>query len=481
MTSFDAVSRASRGQAVVCGASMAGLLAARVLSEFYETVVVVERDVLPDRASQRRGVAQGRHLHQLLTRGATIFADLFPGLLDDLQAAGAPILDGSEPSIFFFRTGAHDLNVAGSFTRPEELLFPFASRPLLEEQVRRRIRAIDNVAFRDGHDVVEPLLNGAGRVSAVRIIDRSSGDAHTLSADLVVDATGRSARMAALLETWGYPRPPERKYSLDLCYSSQFLHVPEGLLTTKLAVSAQPLQRLGGAAILAYEHDTVVLTVMGLAGYRAPNDLPGLLEEAAQVLPPEMISALRAAEPLGAVATQRYPASVWRRYDKLDRFPHGLLVIGDAVCSFNPVWGQGMTSAALQAIALRESLLTGAADWQRQYFTAAARHMRSIWWGNRALDFVLTPAEDWRSTPKRLINYVTDKVWAAAANDIGLTETFLRTIELLDTQAVWLRPVQIKRILTAYRKSNHATGPASHSPHPSTRRPAVHAAHKERD
>jgi 2-polyprenyl-6-methoxyphenol hydroxylase-like FAD-dependent oxidoreductase len=421
----------------------------------------VERDVLPAHASQRRGVAQGRHLHQLLTRGARIFAELFPGLLDDLEAAGAPILDGSDPSKFYFRTGAHDLNPAGSFTRPDELLFPFASRPLLEVHVRRRVRAIDNVIFRDGHDVVEPVLNGSGRVESVRIVDRSSGAAHTLSADLVVDATGRSARTAALLETWGYPRPPEHKYTLDLCYSSQFLRVPDGLFTTKLAVSAQPLQRLGGAAVLAYEHDTAVLTVMGLAGYQAPTDLPGLLDDAAQVLPTEMITALRTAEPLGAVATQRYPASVWRRYDKLDRFPDGLLVIGDAVCSFNPIWGQGMTSAALQAVALRDSLSCGESDWQRRYFASAARKLRSIWWGNRALDFVLTPAEDWRATPKRLVNAVVDKVWAAAANDIALTETFLRTIELLDTQAVWLKPAQIKRILTAHQTKNHAPVPGS--------------------
>jgi 2-polyprenyl-6-methoxyphenol hydroxylase-like FAD-dependent oxidoreductase len=232
---------------------------------------------------------------------------------------------------------------------------------------------------------------------------------------------------------------------------------------------------------LAYEDDTAVLTVMGLAGYQAPTDLRGLLVDAARVLPPEMITALRASEPLGAVATQRYPASVWRRYDKVDRFPDGLLVIGDAVCSFNPVWGQGMTSAALQAIALRASLSTGRSDWERQYFTAAAREMRSIWWGNRALDFVLTPAEDWRATPKRLINRVTDKVWAAAANDIALTETFLRTIELLDTQAVWLKPTQIKRILTAHRNKVHAADPERQPQHRSTPQPAVHGARKERN
>lgn len=458
---------------------MAGLLAARVVSEFYDTVVVVERDVLPNDASQRRGVAQGHHLHQLLTRGATIFADLFPGILEDLRAAGAPVLDGSDPSMFYFRAGAHDLDVTGSFTRPDEMLFPFASRPLLEEHIRRRVQAIDNVSFRDGHDVRQPLLNGSGRVEGVRIVDRTSGEEQTLSADLVVDATGRSARMPAMLASWGYPRPPEHKYPLNLCYASQFLQMPAGSLHTKLAVSAQPLQRLGGAAALAYEHDTMVVTVMGLDGRQAPTDLAGLLDDAARVLPPEMITALRSAEPLGGVAIQRYPASVWRRYDKLRRFPDGLIVIGDAVCSFNPIWGQGMTSAALQAVALRDGLSRNEPDWQRNYFASVARALRSIWWGNRALDFILTPAEDWRATPKRLVNFVVDKVWAAAANDIALTETFLRTIELLDTQAVWFRPAQITRIVAAYRTKSRATGPGPHSlPKP---RPARLARPKERD
>jgi 2-polyprenyl-6-methoxyphenol hydroxylase-like FAD-dependent oxidoreductase len=458
---------------------MAGLLAARVLSEFYDTVIVVERDELPDHASQRRGVTQGRHLHQLLTRGASIFADLFPGVLDDLRAAGAPVLDGSDPSMFYFRAGAHDLALTGHFSRPDDMLFPFASRPMLEEHIRRRVQAIGNVTFRDGHDVGQPVLNGSGRVEGVRIIDRTNGEDHTVPADLVVDATGRSARMPAMLETWGYPRPPEHKYSLNLCYASQFLQMPAGSIGTKLAVSAQPLHRLGGAAALAYEHDTMVLTVMGLDGYQAPTDLPGLLDDAARVLPPEMVTALRAAEPLGAVATQRYPTSVWRRYDKVSRFPDGLIVIGDAVCSFNPIWGQGMTSAALQAVTLRESLSRGESDWQRAYFASAARELRSIWWGNRVLDFILTPAEDWRATPKRLVNYVVDKVWAAAANDIALTETFLRTIELLDTQAVWFKPVQIKRILAAHRTKSHTARPGSHPP--PKPRPALLACPKERD
>ena len=128
----------SRGTAVVCGASIAGLLAARVLSDFYENVTVVERDVLPNAAAQRRGVAHGRHLHMLLARGTSEFSELLPGLLDDLADDGAQVLDGSDPSLFYLQVGERVMRVAGTFTRPDELVILLASRPLLEAHVRRR-------------------------------------------------------------------------------------------------------------------------------------------------------------------------------------------------------------------------------------------------------------------------------------------------------------------------------------------------------
>jgi hypothetical protein len=171
-----------RGPAVVCGASMGGLLTARVLADFYESVTVVERDVLPENTTQRRGVPQGRHLHMMLSRGSCILAELFPGLIDDLAAAGAPVLDGTDPSQFYVRVGEHVLCRSGEFANPDAITMQLASRPLLETHIRRRVRAIENVTALDGHDVVEPIM-AVDRVSAVRVVERESGQESVLDAD----------------------------------------------------------------------------------------------------------------------------------------------------------------------------------------------------------------------------------------------------------------------------------------------------------
>jgi 2-polyprenyl-6-methoxyphenol hydroxylase-like FAD-dependent oxidoreductase len=195
--------RESRKHAVVCGASMAGLLAARVLSDFYQSVTVVERDELPTTASQRRGVSQGRHLHMLLTRGLNTLIELFPGLLDELADAGALVLDGTDPSLFYLRAGSSEMSVSGSFTRPDELRILLASRPLLEGHVRRRLRAIENVTVIDGHDVIEPTID-SGRVTGVSVVDRKTGQERRLNSDLLIGATGRGGRIPAFLQTHGY-------------------------------------------------------------------------------------------------------------------------------------------------------------------------------------------------------------------------------------------------------------------------------------
>jgi 2-polyprenyl-6-methoxyphenol hydroxylase-like FAD-dependent oxidoreductase len=446
----DYLVRGTRGEAVVCGASLAGLLAARVLSEFYESVTIVERDGLPAGAAQRRGVAQGRHLHMLLTRGLMHLVELFPGLVDDLADDGALALDGTDLSGFYIRVGHSEMTFSGAFTRPKDLFLVLASRPLLEYAIRQRVRAIGNVTFLDGHDVVEPCIE-SGRVAGCRVVHRESGQERRLDCRLYVDAAGRAARTPALLQSHGYPQPPEKTYPVHLNYASQVFRIPPGALDQRVAMVSEPLARAAGAGFVAYENDTAMLTLIGLGGYRPATDVSGFLDAATQVLPAEISSVLRASEAVGAVCTQHYPVSTWRRYDKLRRLPEGLLVLGDAMCSLNPVWGQGMTSAALQAAVLRRCLASGVDDLQRAYFSGVAKKLAPIWRSNRMLDFSVAPADDLRRIPKRLLNRITEKVWVSAETDTVMTETFVRTIELLDPITVWLQPATLKRIVGGRR------------------------------
>lgn len=248
----------------------------------------------------------------------------------------------------------------------------------------------------------------------------------------------------------GLPASPEKSYSVQLSYSSQLFGVEHGALHQKVAVVNEPLKPAAGAGLLAYENDTAILTLIGLGGHRPPTALPSILDAAASILPADLSAALRTAHPIGDAVAQHYPMSTWRRYDKLRRFPDGLLVIGDAVCSLNPVWGQGMTSAALQASTFRTCLSGDVKDLRRDYFRGSARKLAPIWRSNRLLDFTVSPANDWRRGPKQFANHCTDKVWSAAESDISLTETFVRTIELLDPLAAWLRPATLSRIARAH-------------------------------
>ncbi|OMC20804.1 NAD(P)/FAD-dependent oxidoreductase [Mycobacterium sp. SP-6446] len=446
-------------RAVVCGASMAGLLAARVLSDFYETVTLVERDRLPDGAEQRRGVPQGRHFHALLSTGSTALGELFPGLLDELVAGGAIVLDNDQ-SRAYVRLGQHELDLSGEFADPAALFIYQPSRPFLESHVRRRVRALANVTFLEGHDVVEPIADPAHRVTGVRVVNRDTGAETVLDADMVVDATGRAARMPAFLDNLGYERPVEQRYPVQLSYASQFLRIPEGMLDENaISVGITP-DRPVGVVVVAYEHGTWILTLFGVGGYELPDDLPGVIDCAAEFAPAFLIDALRAAEPLGALSAQRYPASTWRRYDKLRRFPAGLLVIGDAICSFNPVYMQGMTMAALQAVALRDCLADRDGDLSRRFFKAAAKQIAPVWRGNRLNDFAVSQAGGWRRALRRLMNWHSEKVQAAAANDPAVTEALLRVQHFVDPPGRLMQPSFLMRIVAANRrpKTARATG-----------------------
>lgn len=449
-------------RAVVLGASMGGLLAARVLADHFENVTVVERDVLPDDAANRRGVPQGRHVHALLARGAQTLEEFFPMILDELVADGAPVWNDGKLSKFYLSYSGHVADQAGTFIRDDNAMAMYmASRPFLECHVRRRLKALDNVTIVDGHDVTE-LTSTAdrGRITGVRVIDRDSRAAKELTADLVMDAMGRAAHTPGFLEDLGYGRPAEDHIVMHTTYVSQLLRIPPGTLEELLVIVSPAPGRPTGMFLTGYENDTWIFTVFGMVGRVPPRDLDGMLAFARDYGPEHLLAAVRSGEPIAPVVQHRMPSSQWRRYDKMRRFPDGLLVTGDAICSFNPIYGQGMAVAALDALALRDCLRRGTADLPRRYFRAAAKSIGVAWQLGAGSDLAFPEVEGRRTPAMRMTNRFADWVLAAGESDPEVVGQFFRVTGLLDPPTRLLTPAFLWRVAGANRRRSASAGRA---------------------
>lgn len=433
---------------------MAGVLAARSLSEFFETVTVVERDPLPDiapeTAAARRGVPQGRHLHGLLPRGAQAIEQLFPGILDQLVVDGAHHLDGRDLSQLYYHLGGHLMVRTGGAPSFAAYL---ATRPFLEEHVRARLRRIANVTLLDDHDIVDVTATpDRRRVTGARVVNRRTREESTLSADLVLDATGRGARTPAWLTALGYQRPAEVHVPVHLTYASQHLRMAtDALHEFGFIVGAVP-GRPRGVGMLRAENDTWMFTVYGVAGHAPPVDLMSMCKFVEDCAPPHLLAAVLEAEPIGEPSRHGQPSSQWRRYDKMQRFPEGLLVMGDAICSFNPIYGQGMTVAALEALALRTCLSSGTDDLARRFFRAALVPIRQAWELSANPDLCLPEIEGTPPLSTRLLNGYMDRIFTAAEYDPVAVERFVRVTAMLDPASRLLRPGMMWRAAMANRR-----------------------------
>ncbi|GIF07034.1 FAD-dependent oxidoreductase [Actinoplanes siamensis] len=436
-------------RAVVIGGSVAGLLAARVLADAHAEVVIVDRDELTGRATARRGVPHGSHVHGLLARGQQVIEELLPGFTDRMVADGAPLSDLSNTVRWYFN--GRRLQSASS-----GLTCVAASRPMVERHLREAVARLANVTFLEGRDV-DGLVTTADRdtVVGVRIGGGPAGAGEAMGADLVVDASGRGSRTPAWLAELGYPRPAEDRVKIDLTYTTRRFRLRSDAVLGP-DVSINPVSSPShprGAFFTRIEDGLCALSLTGVLGDRAPADLDGFLAWTRSLPVPEIHDAVRDAEPVGEATSFRYPVSVRRRYDRLATLPQGLLVMGDALCSFNPVYGQGMSVAALEALALRDQLRSGSVVDPRAFYAATTPIVDLAWGISAGADLAYPQVAGRRTAQVRLMNAYLSRLQRAAVHDGQVTRTFMRVAGLVEPPQALMSPGMLLRVLRHGRRS----------------------------
>ncbi|WP_447600639.1 FAD-dependent oxidoreductase [Nitrospira sp. Nam80] len=438
--------------AIVLGASISGLLAARALSGHFTRVIVVDRDRLPDGAEARPGVPQSAHAHGLLASGYRVMDRYFPGMMEELNRLGAPFSDVTGNFLWFqyghwklrFDCGLRGITV---------------SRPGLESAIRRRVKLLPNVIFLEGAEGIAPVFDGrAGQVTGLIVRRRDRNDEEQLAGDLVVDATGKGSRSARWLERWGFEQAETLVLKVNVGYATRTCERRAGEFfgSSGGVVSGTPPQDTRYAAVLAAEGDRWIVTLVGTMGDYPPTDEQEWLKFAESLPVSAVHDLIRTARPLSRVTSYRFPAYQRRLYEGMRIFPKGFLVVGDALCHFNPIYGQGMSVAALEAVALEESLLNGLDDLASRFYRRAKRIIDIPWLIATAEDLRFPQVEGKRPPGYRFVNRYLERVHAVASEDPVVCRQFFDVLNLFAPPVSLMSPHILWRVLA--RSTPRGTG-----------------------
>lgn len=447
-----------RQHALVIGASMSGLLAARALGAIFSKVTIIEKDTLDKGGSPRRSVPQGHHAHGLLSCGRDMIEAAFCGISDELIEDGAIEVDYLRDMMWV--SDGHPIRSGPSSIGG--LLF---SRPNLEEHIRGRLLQNRNVSIIDDASVTGLLKTVDNKRVIGATYETSPGARSEISADLVVDASGRGSHSPVWLREMGYASPREEKVAVGVTYTTCTFPRQARDLGGKLGVvvaASQPNWRCG--ALLAQEDDRWIASIGGYFGDRAPTDHDGFRAFARTLPVPHIAEVISAAEPLTPFVTYNFVASLRRHYEELRSFPEGYLVLGDALCSFNPIYGQGMTVASLEAQALG-ILLRQYRDRFAPRFFKLAKSLIDVPWdivvGN---DLLNSRTNGTRTMRLRFINWYLGQLKQQLPSDLELSRAFLGVSNMKEPPSSLFHPRIIGRLFRPRNSRLLRESPASQLP-----------------
>ncbi len=446
----------SNKNALIIGGGIAGLLSARVLAKYFDKVVVLERDRYPHNIEPRQGVPQSYQVHVLLAKGMQILEELFPGLKTELIASGAININWTKDWRFLSEKGW-----AVQFF--SDISFPACTRNLLEKVIREKLSNFNNISFLEESQVINLLSDDScKKITGVEIKTSNNLKRH-LFANLIIDASGRSSKATDWLSSLGYPIPEETKINSFLGYSCRIYQPPHNFQKDWKGITLMPKSSdfpLGGV-IYPIEGNKWIVTLGGIAKNYPPTDEEGFLEFAQKLRSPIIYEAIKTAKALSPIYPYRGAINRFLHYEKMLEMPENFIVLGDAVCIFNPVYGQGMTTAALGVTTLDECLKNynyeptkNLLGFSKYFQQKLAKIVENSW--------LMATGEDlkWPSTEGGTKNLKIQFAhwYLKQINELNCEEpaiylTFSKVMHLLEPSTTLFRPTILAKVLRQSLKS----------------------------
>ncbi len=438
----------SRQKAIIIGGGISGKLAARVLSDYFQEVILLERDDEPIGPFPRKGARQGEHLHALLHAGHYGLEELFPGITENFYASGAVKINSTK-DLAWFHHGVWKLRYDSGYTTTLQ------TRPHLEWHIEKYIKSILNISIQYNQVVKNLLYNEKENlVYGVEIKD-SDGTTTTLMADLIVDSSGAGSISTSWLEKLGTYIPSE-KVEIGLSYVSQSFCLPENKdrdWKIKLVYPNPPVEKIGGT-ISKVEGNRYIVTLIGYQNVINVKEIMknecGFLELAKKLPKLDIYQEITEGIPLSKPSVFQVPAIIWKRFDKVQQLPKGLLVIGDTVCRIDPVFGQGMSIAVLEAIALQKEFRDGNDTLQNRitrYHKKVAQIIAPIWSMVITEDFRYPEISGKKPFGLLIQQWYARHIFILSSKNQDIYDSFIKVMNLIQPMTILLKPTIFNKIL----------------------------------